>query len=101
MSWVGPVVMRWAWETLSVASVAQLRSGKRHQWYGPDGLNFSRVTGEACGKNSVVWFHRGLPGGRAVCERPLALRAHLAVGVPFSGTNSRCGPAVLEWSWPR
>ncbi len=38
-------------------------------------------------------FHRDLPGGRAICGRPLALRPRLAAGVPFSGMNSECGPA--------
>jgi hypothetical protein len=44
-------------------------------------------------------FSSGLPGDRAVYVRPLALRARLATGVPFSGFASRCGPALHPWSW--
>jgi hypothetical protein len=43
----------------------------------------------------------GLPGDRAVCVRPLVLRARLATGVPFSGVISRCGPALHPGAGPQ
>jgi hypothetical protein len=35
-------------------------------------------------KDLLIQISQNLPGGWAVCERPLALRARLATGVPFS-----------------